>query len=101
MVSLKPVLCATGALFVMTGSASAVTVKNEDTVSHKIGINRGNSASLATIGPKKSEKFDCPEGCGFSGPWGFSWMAKGDDVITTDGKSLVTDYKGFKGHESG
>ena len=41
MASPKPILWATAALLVMTGSASAVTVKNEDTASHKIGIDRG------------------------------------------------------------
>jgi hypothetical protein len=34
--------------------------------------------------------FECKDGCGVSGPWSFSWKASGDDVITTDGRSLVT-----------
>ncbi len=25
-----------------------------------------------------------------TGPWGFSWMAKGDDVISSNGASLVS-----------
>lgn len=89
------------ALLLMTSAASAVTVTNKDTSPHKIGIDWGAKESVETVGAGKSAKINCPDGCGISGPWGFSWMAKGDDTITTDGKSLVTFYdKAFKGHES-
>ncbi len=33
---------------------------------------------------------DCQDGCGVTGPWGFSWMASGNDIITSDGTALVT-----------
>lgn len=89
MTSLK-VLMGTVALLMIAGPAAAVTVKNTSSAEISIGIDTGNSESTKKIAAGKSAKIDCPDGCGVTGPWGFSWMASGDDVITTDGKSLVT-----------
>jgi hypothetical protein len=69
--------------------AYAVTVENKSADAIKIGVDYGAKEEVKDVGANKSVKFDCPEGCGVSGPWGFSWMAQGDDVITTDGNSLV------------
>ena len=70
--------------------AYAVTVENKSADAIKIGIDYGAKEEVKEVGANKSLKFDCPEGCGVSGPWSFSWMAQGDDVITTDGNSLVS-----------
>lgn len=70
--------------------AYAVTVENKSGDAVKIGIDYGDKEEVKDVAAKKSVKFDCPDGCGVTGPWGFSWMAQGDDVITTDGNSLVT-----------
>ena len=74
----------------MTGTASAVTVKNTSSGDFTIGIDYGNSEKVETIAAGKEVKFDCKDDCGVTGPWGFSWMAKGDDVISSNGASLVS-----------
>lgn len=85
------------ALALTATAASAVTVKNIDSKDHTIAITWANKQKVQTVKAGKSAKFDCPDDCGVSGPWGFSWMAKGKDVITTDGKDLVTHFdKAFK-----
>ena len=38
----------------------------------------------------KSVTVECKDGCGVTGPWGFSCKASGDDEIVTDGTALVT-----------
>lgn len=83
-------LVGVGALMALTGHAAAVTVKNTSNAEVSIGIDWGNKEKAETIPAGKSVSFECQDGCGVTGPWGFSWMAKGDDVIPTDGKSLVT-----------
>jgi hypothetical protein len=50
----------------------------------------GSSEKVETIGAGKSVEIDCEDGGGVTGPWGFSWMAKGNDTITSDGTALVT-----------
>lgn len=74
----------------MTGSASAVTVKNTSAGEFTIGVDFGNEEKIETIPAGKEVKLDCKDGCGVTGPWGFSWMAKGDDVISSNGQALVT-----------
>lgn len=78
------------ALLMLTGSAAAVTVTNNSGDEIAIGVDRGSQEKVEKIGAGKSMKLDCKEQCGITGPWGFSWMAKGDDTIKTDGQSLVT-----------
>lgn len=82
-------LAAVIAAVLFTAPAYAVTVENKSAGAIKIGIDYGAKEEVKDIEANKSVKFDCPEGCGVTGPWGFSWMAQGDDVITTDGSSLV------------
>ena len=72
------------------GPAFAVTVKNNSNVEITIGVDLGSSEKVETIGAGKSVVIDCPDGCGVTGPWGFSWMASGNDIITSDGTALVT-----------
>ena len=70
--------------------ALAVTVKNTSSGEFTIGVDMGNEEKVETIAAGKEVKLDCKAGCGVTGPWGFSWMAKGDDTISSDGKSLVS-----------
>jgi hypothetical protein len=79
-----------GAGLLLASPAYAVTVENSSSNEIKIGVDYGNNEEVKTVAPKKSAKFDCPDGCGVTGPWGFSWMVQGDDVIKTDGNSLVS-----------
>lgn len=74
----------------LAAPASAVTVKNTSSGEFTIGIDYGTSEKIETIPAGKEVKFDCKDGCGVTGPWGFSWMAKGDDVLASSGQSLVS-----------
>ncbi len=102
MTKLSIVSTALAALALTATAASAVTVTNTDSKDHKIAISWGNKQTVENVAAGKSVKFDCPDDCGVSGPWGFSWMAKGNDTITNNGKSLVTLYdKAYKAPPSG
>ncbi len=74
----------------MASEAGAVTVKNESAAEVTIGVDWGSKEKVETIPAGKSVTFECKEGCGVSGPWAFSWRAAGDDVITTNGQSLIS-----------
>jgi len=74
----------------IAGPAAAVTVKNTSAGEFTIGVDLGDSEKVETIAAGKEVKLDCKDGCGVTGPWGFSWMAKGGDVISSDGQSLVS-----------
>ena len=89
-------LAAATALVLIAGPAAAVTVKNTSNAEITVGVNWGNKTKVETVAAGKSVSFESKDGCGVTGPWGFSWMAKGDDVIPTDGKSLVTYMDGKK-----
>jgi len=89
-------LCGAAALAVMASPAAAVTVTNKAAAEITVGVDWGSKEKVETIPAGKSVKIDCPEGCGVTGPWGFSWKASGDDEITTDGTSLVTVMDGKK-----
>ena len=89
---MKAMTAAVAATFALalTGTASAVTVKNTSSGEFTIGVDLGDTEKVETIGAGKEVKLDCKEGCGVTGPWGFSWMVKGDDVISSNGQSLVS-----------
>jgi hypothetical protein len=89
-------LVAGAALLATAGTAAAVTVKNNSDAEISIGVDWGDKAEVKNVAAGKSVSFDCKDGCGVTGPWGFSWMAKGDETIPTDGKSLVTVMDGKK-----
>jgi hypothetical protein len=74
----------------IAGPASAVTVKNTSAGEFTIGVDMGSTEKIETIAAGKSVELDCKDGCGVTGPWGFSWMAKGNDAISSNGTSLVT-----------
>jgi len=78
------------ALVAAAGAAHAVTVKNTSAGEFTIGVDLGNSEKVETIPAGKEVKVDCPEGCGVTGPWGFSWFANPGDTISSTGQSLVT-----------
>lgn len=84
------VLMGTAAFLMIAGPAAAVTVKNNSDAEITVGVDMGSKEEVKTIGAGKSVKLDCPDGCGVTGPWGFSWMASGDDTIESDGTALVT-----------
>jgi hypothetical protein len=83
-------LTAAAALALLATPAAAVTVKNTSSGEFTIGVDLGSSEKVETIAAGKSVEIDCKDGCGVTGPWGFSWMAKGNDVISSDGTALVT-----------
>jgi len=93
MTSLK-LLAAATAVALMAGPAAAVTVKNTSSAEVTVGVDWGSKEKIETIPAGESVSFDCKEGCGVTGPWGFSWMASGKDEITTDGTALVTVMDG-------
>lgn len=74
----------------MTGPASAVTVKNTSSGEFTIGVDLGNEEKVETIAAGKEVKVECKDGCGVTGPWGFSWFAKPGDTISSNGQALVT-----------
>lgn len=74
----------------MAGPAYAVTVKNTSAGEFTIGVDLGNEEKVETIAAGKEVKVECKEGCGVTGPWGFSWFAKPGDTISSNGQALVT-----------
>lgn len=87
----KTVMASICALGLMAGSAMAVTVTNKTGKDHKIGIDMGDKERVETIGAGKvlDLKGECADGCGFTGPWGYSWMAKGNENFAFDDKGIV------------
>jgi len=90
MSALRTLTSSAVALLVLAGPAAAVTVKNTSGKQISIGIDYGSKEQVKKVGAGQSATFDCKNGCGVTGPWGFSWMTKGSDTISTNGKSLVT-----------
>ena len=82
------------ALLLLTSAAAAVTVENTSDKEITVGVDMGNDEKVQKIGAGESVKLDCKEQCGVTGPWGFSWMAKGDATISTDGQSLINATSG-------
>jgi hypothetical protein len=82
------------AFLLMAGPAAAVTVKNTSNAEITIGVDWGSKEKVEKIPAGKSVTFECKDGCGVTGPWGFSWKASGDDEIVTDGTALVTVMDG-------
>ena len=69
--------------------AAALTIENQDKAELKVGIDEGAAEHVESIAAGKSGDLSakCKEGCGLTGPWGFSWMAKpGDKLVFNDGK---------------
>jgi hypothetical protein len=94
MSNLKLISSSCAALLLLTSAAAAVTVKNTSDKEITIGVDKGSDEKVQKIGAGDSAKLDCKEQCGVTGPWGFSWMAKGDATINTDGQSLINVTEG-------
>jgi hypothetical protein len=90
MTTFKTFATSTAALLLLTGSAAAVTVSNTGANEISIGVDYGNTEEVKKIPAGKSVKLDCKEGCGVTGPWGFSWLAQPNETFTTDGKSMIS-----------
>jgi hypothetical protein len=80
-------LVAAGAL--LATPAAALTIENQDKAELKVGIDEGNVEHVESIAAGKTGDLTakCKEGCGLTGPWGFSWMAQpGDKLVFKDAK---------------
>lgn len=88
MTSTRMFLALAAATSLFAGPALAVTVSNDSDKEITIGIDRGSSENVQQVAAGKSVNLDCKEGCGVTGPWGFSWMAQGNDSFKTNGRSL-------------
>lgn len=87
------VLAAAGALL-MASPALALSVTNKDGGAHKIMVDEGASESTHEIpGGKTVDLKDvCKDGCGLTGPRGFTIKAKqGDKLTLTDGDFFPTN----------
>ena len=87
---------AAAAFVLLAAPAGAVTVKNNSKAEITIGVDWGSKEKIETIPAGKSVTVECKDGCGVTGPWGFSWKASGNDEIVSDGTSLVTVMDGKK-----
>ena len=88
MSALKASLAAAAAVLLAT-PALALTIDNQDKAELKFGIDEGNVEHVESIAAGKTGDLSakCKEGCGLTGPWGFSWMAKpGDKLVFKDAK---------------
>lgn len=68
--------------------AMALTIENQDADALTFGIDEGNVEHVETVAAGETGDFadKCKQGCGLTGPWGFSWMAEaGDTLVITDG----------------
>lgn len=92
---LKAFFPALAALAATATAGAALTVTNKDSKEHTIGLDMGDKETVHKIPAGQSVTFknECDNGCGVTGPWSFSWMAKTGDTIVTDGKPLVTVTK--------
>ncbi|WP_296201888.1 hypothetical protein [uncultured Hyphomicrobium sp.] len=69
--------------------ALALTVENQDKAELKVGIDEGDKEHVETIAAGKTGDLSakCKDGCGLTGPWGFSWMAApGEKLVFKDAK---------------
>lgn len=89
MTLVRMFLVLAAAVALSAGPASAVTVSNSSDSEISIGIDHGSKENVQQVPAGKSISFDCKDGCGVTGPWGFSWMAHGDNSFKTNGKSLI------------
>ncbi len=82
-------LCIAVAVAACATPGWALTVENQDKAELKVGIDEGNTEHVETIAAGKTGDLTakCKNGCGVTGPWGFSWMAvPGDKLVFKDAK---------------
>lgn len=78
-------------LLVVTSAASALTVINNGLQEISIGIDDGATESVHKVAAGKSAalKDVCLEGCGVTGPWGYSYMARPSDSLAVKDSSIT------------
>ena len=103
MTIVKALASTIAATLLLAAPAYAVTVENTSGNAIKIGVDYGDLEEVKDIAAKKSAQFECADGCGVTGPWGYSWMAQGDDRLASNGKSqiVVGDTGSAEGASSG
>ena len=71
--------------------AMALTITNKSSKEHTIGVDMGNKEEVHKIagGGSVTLKEQCAEGCGLTGPWGYSWMAKTGQDFAFDDTKLI------------
>ena len=77
------------AVAVLSAPAMALTIENQDADELKFGIDEGETEHVETVAAGQTGDFadKCKDGCGLTGPWGFSHMASSGDSLTfKDGK---------------
>lgn len=82
-----PVAALAAALFATP--AFALTIENQDKAELKVGIDEGATEHVESVAAGNTADLSakCKEGCGLTGPWGFSWMAQpGDKLVFKDAK---------------
>jgi hypothetical protein len=94
MFTLKALASVCAASMLLASPAMAVTVENTSDKEFKIGVDYGNKEDVKTVASQKSTKIDCPDGCGITGPWGYSWLATGNDDMSSDGTSQIVVSEG-------
>ncbi len=84
MFHFKASCIAIAAAALLATPAAALTIENQDKAELKIGIDEGNVEHVESVAAGKSADLSakCKDGCGLTGPWGFSWMAKPGDKLT-------------------
>lgn len=74
---------------VLSAPAMALTIENHDAEQLRLGIDEGATEHVVFVDAGQSADFSeqCKDGCGLTGPWGFSHMAAAGDSLTfKDGK---------------
>jgi len=83
---------ALGVILSTTVAATALTVTNKSDKDFSIGLDQGAKEKVQTVPAGKSiniKSFCAQDGCGVSGPWGYSVMTKPGDQISYNGKQLT------------
>lgn len=91
MGSITSILAAAVVTVALTAPASALTITNKDSKEHTIGVDMGDKEAVHKVpaGGTVSFKDECKDGCGFTGPWNHSWMAKTGADFSFDGKGII------------
>ncbi len=87
---LKLLTVTTAAFLLATSSAFALTITNNSSKEHTVGIDRGDKEEVIKIPAGKSVTVkDCDNGCGVTGPWDYSKFKKTGDKIAFSGKTEI------------
>lgn len=73
----------------ISAPAMALSIENQDADELTFGIDEGETEHVEKVAAGQTGDFSdkCKDGCGLTGPWGFSWMANaGDSLVVKDGK---------------